>query len=157
MPGLRKYLVFCRFRELSIRPLCNCSKEYDYCFTKTFCWCLLPVMNFHFQKCTCNNIRNAKQYEGLSASILFYPWLVYVRFMTSDVEAYRLQRCNLDPCQLYNILQWLKAVTIVQLSILDVCRGPEYASGLPKNHTWQNICRISEPWSSDTFVCKVMW
>ena len=33
---------------------------------------LLPVMIFHFRKCTCNNISNAKQYESLSASILFF-------------------------------------------------------------------------------------
>ena len=55
-------------------------------------------MIFHFQKCTCNKIRNPKQYESISASILFFRWLLQVRFAISVVEAYHLQRCNLDHC-----------------------------------------------------------
>ena len=120
---------------------------------KHFVDVVLPVMIFHFQKCTCNYIRNAKHYEGLSASVLFFPWLLYVRFMISAVEAYRLQRCNLDSSQ---HLSWrtLEHSSVAKsryycTATLDVCRGPGYASGLPKNHTWQNICCIFEPWSSD--------
>ena len=153
MPGLRKYLVFCRFRKPSIRPLCNYSKSTAIALRKHFVDVVLPVMIFHFHKYTCNNIRNAKQYEGLSVSILFFPWLLYVKFMISVVEAYRLQRCNLDTCQ---HLSWrpLEDSSAAKsryycTATLDVCRGPGYASGLPKNHTWQNICRISEPWNSD--------
>ena len=153
MAGLRKYLVFCNFRGPSIRPSCNYSKECNYCFTKKFIDVVLPVMIFHFQKCTCNNIRNAKQYEGLSGSILFFLCLLHVRFMISVIEAYSLQRCNLDPCQ---HLKWRtlqhssKAKSCYYCTAIHlICRGPGYASGLPKSYTWQNICRISEPWSSD--------
>ena len=56
-------------------------------------------MIFHFQKCTCNNIRNAKQYERLSGSIVFFPWLLQVQFVISVVEVYPLQRFNLELCQ----------------------------------------------------------
>ena len=56
-------------------------------------------MIFHFQKCTCNNIRNAKQYERFSGSIVFFPWLLQVQFVISVIEVYRLQRFDLELCQ----------------------------------------------------------
>ena len=39
---------------------------------KHFADAVLPVVIFHFQKCTCKNIRNVKQRESLSASVVFF-------------------------------------------------------------------------------------
>ena len=49
------------------------------------------MLMLYFQKRTCKNIRNAKQYENLSAWIAFFPWLLHVIFAISVAEAYRLQ------------------------------------------------------------------